>query len=631
VHDVSRLTFDDRGPILSSELTGVARGEVLVDGRAVNGTWRTDGPDARSCAWDGLLLCARRAPSGAVALRVRNDSRTPRSLGTLTLGRWRPEAFSPRLPSASHRELIHGDTFQSYHCGVKCVGAKTPKLDHVTPSALYTVYQREGGPALLLGAVPPMGASFTVMRTLHAEPHCEGDFGFEILHDLRATLEPGQEASTSPVVALGGAAGTALMEEYGALWAASGARGRPVPPPLTGWNSWDAYSGAVSRADMDENIEAAGRLFGPRVGVFAIDEGWEQQWGSWVPNGKFASGLEDYCRAVRKLGRVPGIWTAPLLVNTYNPLFLRHPEWFALGDDGQIRIDSYAYGPMAYLDPTQEEVIRFVRETFEGLRACGFEYFKVDFSHCVLRAASFHDRGVGRALLLRRAFQAMRDAIGEDAYLLSCGTPYESVAGIADSVRISGDIHIYWSHVVENAAPFASRWWMQGAIWNCDPDFLVVRGPDTAAPPFGKHVPIRPAGPDGGWMAGRVFDEAEARAYALLVHLSGGEVYLGDRLASLNDVGRRMLERVLLPRERAAVPVDLFGTEQQLPRVWISRGSRDTLVGLFNWLDVPARVDFDPAAHGLRGTARDFWSGGQIARLPGVLPRRGSLALVYPA
>ena len=33
------------------------------------------------------------------------------------------------------------------------------------------------------------------------------------------------------------------------------------------------------------------------------------------------------------------------------------------------------------------------------------------------------------------------------------------------------------------------------------------------------------------------------------------------------------------------MPVDLFTTEQDLPRVWISRADEDTPVGLFNWLD----------------------------------------------
>ena len=68
---------------------------------------------------------------------------------------------------------------------------------------------------------------------------------------------------------------------------------------------------------------------------------------------------------------------------------------------------------------------------------------------------------------------------------------------------------------------------MQGNLWNGDPDFLVC-GPDTRASiwPPARAMPDR-----AGWRldVGRGF-EMEARTYALLVHLSGGDVILGDAL-----------------------------------------------------------------------------------------------------
>ena len=64
----------------------------------------------------------------------------------------------------------------------------------------------------------------------------------------------------------------------------------------------------------------------------------------------------------REIARgIPWIWTAPLLVNIYNPLYLEKPEWFAERADGQVQTDSYSYGPMAYLDRTVPEVIEHLR------------------------------------------------------------------------------------------------------------------------------------------------------------------------------------------------------------------------------------------------------------------------------
>ena len=196
-------------------------------------------------------------------------------------------------------------------------------------------------------------------------------------------------------------------------------------------------------------------------------------------------------------------------------------------------------------------------------------------------------------------------------------------------MRTSGDIHVFWGHILHNAGMFAARWWMAGNLWNCDPDFLVVRGPETAEPPYGRRQVTNPMAPGGGWVAGREFNEAEARAYALLIHLTGGEVILGDHLPALRPNAVAMLRRVLEPLQAAAVPVDLFTSEQDLPRIWISRGEKDTLVGLFNWTDKPARLDFRPEDWGLAGAATEFWTGEPLAELPARLPRRGSLALLY--
>jgi len=418
------------------------------------------------------------------------------------------------------------------------------------------------------------------------------------------------------------------MAEYGSRWRELVDR-EPSRPPVVGWNSWDYYSGAVTRQVMDENLAASKELFGDALAVFAIDEGWECQWGSWEPNAKFDGDLASFCQHVKANGCVPGIWTAPLLVNMYNPLFLAKPDWFAARADGQLQTDSYAYGPMAYLDVTKPEVLDHIKSIFSRLGDAGFEYFKVDFSHCILNAQRFNDPRIGRSDLIRRAFAAIREAIGGDAYLLSCGSPYESVLGLVDAVRSTGDIHIYWGHILRNAGALAARWWMQGNLWNCDPDFLVVRGPETAEPPHGKRHVVTPLGLDGGWLAGREFNEMEARTCALLIHLTGGDVVLGDSLRKLKPNAVETLERVLVPRQNPAVPVDLFESEQDLPRIWISRGEADTLVGLFNWSDKLCRIEFNPDERGLPGKATDFWSGAPVCEPPTRMARRSSIALRF--
>jgi hypothetical protein len=623
----SSLRFGAGSLVLTSPWGAEAAATILVNDEVVQGSWDVDGQGRPACQHGPWRLTVLEGPNGTLSLEVANASSGPLQLRTVHFGRFSPTAFSPALEAWQYRELIHGASFDSLPTGVKIVGRKGFGLDFVVPGGMLTVYQHEDGQALLVGVLPPIGAAFSEFVTLHSDPHLEGSFGFEIRHRFDCQVPAGEAVRTSPCIALTGDGGTQLMERYGDLWAALQPR-RSGRPPCVGWNSWDYYSGAVTREVMDENLAAGIELFGDALQTFVIDEGWEQQWGSWDANAKFPQGLADFCSHVKAAGRVPGIWTAPLLVNTYNPLFLDRPGWFAARSDGQLCTDGYSYGPMAYLDPTQCEVLDHLRSIFRRLRAVGFEYFKVDFTQCILRAQRFADARVGRADLVRRAFTAIREAIGDDAYLLACGAPFESVTGLVDGVRTTGDIHIYWSHVLRNAQSLAARWWMTGKLWNGDPDFLVVRGPDTARPPFGRRRVVAPMGPDAGWMSGRELDEAEARAYALLVHLSGGDVILGDPLRQLEPNAVAMLRRVLKPR-RPAVPVDLFTSDQDLPRIWISRGEEDTLVGLFNWSESAARLEFDPSAWGLSGTARDFWTDEPVTCVPGRMRRRSSLALCF--
>ncbi len=620
----SGLRFEAGALTLPTPWAAPAKGDILVNGQCVAGPWKAEG-DAWTCGHGPWTLTIEPERSAAFSLRIANRSDAAQRLQSVSFARWRPERFRPALDAAEFREFIHGGSFLRMASGVKPVGRKTPFLDFTAASNIVIAYQRDDGGALLLAVLPPIREAFSEFVTLHSEPHLEADFGVDARHVFDCVVEPGRAARTAALAALAGDDAVELLERLGDLWAERA----PSParrPPRVGWNSWDFYAGAVTRRDMDANLAAARRLFGDALEVFAIDEGWEAQWGAWEPNRKFDEGLEDFCRSVKAAGGVPGVWSAPLLVNTYNPLFLEHPDWFAEREDGQLQTDLYGYGPMAYLDVTRPEVIEHVKGVFRRLRAAGFEYFKVDFSHCILKARKFADPSIPRVDLVRRAFAAIREAIGPEPYLLSCGSPYESVVGLVDAVRASGDIHIYWGHVLRNAGALAARWWMQGKVWNCDPDFLVVRGPDTADPPFGRRQVVKPMCPPDTWVTGREFNLEEARAYALLVHLSGGDVILGDALDQLKPAGVEMLRRVLQPRRPPARPVDLFTSDQMLPRIWISRGERDALVGVFNWLDTPARLDFRPGDYGLSGPARDFWTDEPVAVLPQRMPRRRSFA-----
>src|SRR5690606_11644649 len=127
-------------------------------------------------------------------------------------------------------------------------------------------------------------------------------------------------------------------------------------PAITGWNSWDYYAGAVRYSDVLDNVTYAKRNYDNKLKYIVIDEGYECQWGIWEAGWKFDEGLKTLCTEIRKHGYEPGIWTAPLMVNMYTPLYREHPDWFVGDGKGNVYFTNLSYGTMAQLDITHPEV-----------------------------------------------------------------------------------------------------------------------------------------------------------------------------------------------------------------------------------------------------------------------------------
>ena len=514
--------------------------------------------------------------------------------------------------------------------GVKVPGLATPSLANLAESGMATVLRNHRtGESLLVGALPSDSGDYVYFSTSHNAGHLEDRFGLAIRCEFRCDIPPGGSVRTSPLTAAVGTDGWQMLRDYAARCAERLALPRPLKPREAGWNSWDYYDGAVEEQDVLENAAAAADLTdSPRI---VIDEGWEPRWGVWQANWKFPSGLEGLARRIADLGGRPGIWTAPLMVNCYTKFHREHPGWFARDGRGELLKRDHPYGPMGVLDPTVPAVRDWLTDTFAGLRAAGFDYFKVDFTQELLCASRFADPTVPRGRQIRLAFEAIREGIGPEAYLLACGAPQSAILGLADASRIAGDIHIQWSHIRKNAAAILSLAWMQGRLLNVDPDFLVMRCVELADGPLDRPFTRIPPDPADGWRTGRDARLAGMKVQALLVLLAGGDVILGDRLRQLNPEGLRLLRRVLDSQlDEPARPLDFMSAHGRLPRLWVGRrGSRRLLI-VFNFSEMPDEFQIEPASLGLAGAMTDFWTDGPAELDDGVLratlPRRSALA-----
>jgi hypothetical protein len=293
----------------------------------------------------------------------------------------------------------------------------------------------------------------------------------------------------------------------------------------------------------------------------------------------------------------------------YTPLFRDNPTWFVSDEEGNPYSHSSGYGSMVILDMTKPEVQQHIRGVFTALRQAGFTYFKCDFTQLLLGASRFFRDDLSHAGQLRELFRLIRESIGEDAYLLACGAPFESVIGIADAHRTTGDVHHYWSHIRQNIRTMQARWWMQGAVGNTDPDFVIVRCESTTDDTkLSRRLPKKPWKRGGNFYAGREMNLEEAKTLLLASYLSGGDLVLSDALRLLNETGLTLLSTVLQEPVERGVPINLFAYDGDDFPVVVAQGKGRKLLALFNLSDdyVPRRLPRPYA--GLIGPHQEFWS-----------------------
>lgn len=370
-----------------------------------------------------------------------------------------------------------------------------------------------------------------------------------------------------------------------------------------GWLSWYHYGPWVSAQDVLENAEAVRHppLQGLGYEVIQVDDGWQEQYGDWVPNDKFPGGLSAIAEELATNRQVLGVWTAPFLVSSTSKLAASAPDsWFVTDPDtGERAVDPnhLVFGPMNVLDARNPAVRRHLRDTFARLRADGVGYFKIDFLYA---------GGYAGTRALRQGVDAIRQGAGADAYLLACGAPLLPMVGLTDGCRIGRDtatpifdfdlgkpkptlVDDELSEIARNqgARHFLHCW------FHLDPDVALVGGNLT-------------------------FEQAQA--CVTFCALSGGPFFASDNLLGLPQdrlallANRDVLQLVGRP---PAVP-DWLPTPADRALIWRS----GEVVAAFNWDAKPHRMRVTIQNH---TRAHDLWSGADLGRVT-----QGALELAVP-
>ncbi|MGH2625066.1 MAG: glycoside hydrolase family 36 protein, partial [Anaerolineales bacterium] len=386
-------------------------------------------------------------------------------------------------------------------------------------------------------------------------------------------LEPGHELALPPLLLLDGRDPQALIQRYADEVAREMDARVPGHVP-TGWCSWYYFYNRVSESDVLANLADMVREKHPAEYV-QIDDGYQSFTGDWlVPNGKFPAGMASLAGQIRGAGYRPGIWLAPFLLHEDSAALRDHPEMALKTHAGDTYFVPTWLGRCAVLDCTHPASEQWLRDVFTTVvRAWGYEYLKLDALAFAARSPSqvrYHTPGTTAPANLRRGLEIIRDAAGEETFILGCTCHFGPAIGLVDAMRVGPDVKELWSDGPNPSVKHAMRLtlqrnWMHNRWWANDPDCLLVRDTDTA------------------------LGLAETRFLATGIALSGGLVVASDDLPRLPDDRRAMAMALLPPPGIAARPLD--PSDGPAPSTW--RADLDDgrcLVGVLNWGDTPRWV-----------------------------------------
>lgn len=272
---------------------------------------------------------------------------------------------------------------------------------------------------------------------------------------------------------------------------------KKVAPPVRAmcnsyyWNA-NKINDEIINNELDAIENLRERL---NLDYFELDAGYTRYFGDYLDyKDRFPNGLENIVARIKKLGFKPAIWISPFSISPATKLHNHHTNWLLKGYhkkhfEGRWTSPIDNLSPdidLEVLDPTNDDVKKYLKEVFEHFMDLGFEFFNIDFMYPVCLAEKY-SKPVTRAQALREGVQTIRDVVG-NLKLKSCITQLSPMVGLIDYVRtgidtlnpfvsaIPGVNKMINNFMLEkNITESEYRLFLNGIIWNADPDILIFR------------------------------------------------------------------------------------------------------------------------------------------------------------
>ena len=335
------------------------------------------------------------------------------------------------LPRPPRRTLRHG--WQSWSLAAWTdpmpLPAQRPRL--LQPMQTDPVYVHDEGPhGSWVGAVEFEDGKVLLLGALGLETHVRLN---------RTRLEGWSEAGAVEwLVAYGEE--SALFARYADLLGNVFGRAEKKPAPRI-WCSWYSLYTAIDEPTLGRIFDGLGDL---PFDVLQVDDGWQVSVGDWEANAKFPAGMKALAERIKSTGRQAGLWLAPLIAVKSSKLFREHPDWFLKDAQGRFGSAGFNWGEQLFaLDTTHPAALDWLAGLMKQVRAWGFDYLKLDFLYAGGLPGKRHV-DTPREAAYRNGIKVMREAMGVDAFFLTCGAPILPSLGLCDAIRVGPDVAGEW-------------------------------------------------------------------------------------------------------------------------------------------------------------------------------------------
>lgn len=248
------------------------------------------------------------------------------------------------------------------------------------------------------------------------------------------------------------------------------------------WSSWYSWFEEITDSIITDETAEAERL---GYGTIQIDDGWEKTIGDWRANEKFSRGIADLASRIHDHGMKAGLWISPFIAMPDAPVVQKYPELFLHDEDGNLALAGFNWGRNYYgLDLSLPMAHEWLAHTMSEIAGWGIDMFKLDFLYAGAIAAQ-RSSGMDREQAYRLGLETIRDAVGDEVYLLGSGAVMNASLGVLDGVRVGPDTAPYWDNTERIKDPTGpsvlnairnslSRTWLYPLI-DVDPDVAFFR------------------------------------------------------------------------------------------------------------------------------------------------------------